>query len=266
MVEEIVAAAQRPRTPRLGRAPERAGRELNRPRRLDEIEGDSESRLSVPIGEFARVLGGGIVPGSIVLVGGDPGIGKSTLMLQVALEMATDAQGACTSRARSRNARSRCAPRACCRRANRFRPKTSSWSPKPTWRRSSNTPAPSSPTCWWSTRSRPFTSPRSNSSAGSVSQVRECSSRLRDLAKSSGHFGLRHRARHQRGHHRRAARARAHRRYRALPGRRPLPGLPPAALGQEPLRRHLRGGRLRNARARAWPRSPTPPRPSWPSA
>jgi DNA repair protein RadA/Sms len=40
------------------------------------------------MGEFARVLGGGIVPGSIVLVGGDPGIGKSTLMLQMALEMA----------------------------------------------------------------------------------------------------------------------------------------------------------------------------------
>ena len=38
--------------------------------------------------EFARVLGGGIVPGSIVLLGGDPGIGKSTLMLQVAAEIA----------------------------------------------------------------------------------------------------------------------------------------------------------------------------------
>jgi DNA repair protein RadA/Sms len=38
--------------------------------------------------EFARVLGGGIVPGSVILVGGDPGIGKSTLILQVALELA----------------------------------------------------------------------------------------------------------------------------------------------------------------------------------
>ena len=37
--------------------------------------------------QFARVLGGGVVPGSIVLIGGDPGIGKSTLLLQVALEM-----------------------------------------------------------------------------------------------------------------------------------------------------------------------------------
>ena len=47
-----------------------------------------KTRIPVPIGEFSRVLGGGIVPGSIVLVGGDPGIGKSTLMLQMALEMA----------------------------------------------------------------------------------------------------------------------------------------------------------------------------------
>jgi DNA repair protein RadA/Sms len=56
------------------------------PRRLNEIEGDAEERLPLSIGEFARVLGGGIVPGSIVLIGGDPGIGKSTLLLQVALE------------------------------------------------------------------------------------------------------------------------------------------------------------------------------------
>jgi DNA repair protein RadA/Sms len=48
---------------------------LSTPRRLSEITGDAEERLSLPIGEFARVLGGGIVPGSIVLIGGDPGSG-----------------------------------------------------------------------------------------------------------------------------------------------------------------------------------------------
>lgn len=58
------------------------------PRRLSEITLDAEERLPVAMGEFSRVLGGGIVPGSIVLIGGDPGIGKSTLMLQVALELA----------------------------------------------------------------------------------------------------------------------------------------------------------------------------------
>jgi len=58
------------------------------PRPIGEVGGDAEDRINLPIGEFARVLGGGIVPGSIVLVGGDPGIGKSTLMLQMAVEMA----------------------------------------------------------------------------------------------------------------------------------------------------------------------------------
>ena len=57
------------------------------PRRLAEISSEDEERMPLPIGEFARVLGGGIVPGSIVLIGGDPGIGKSTLLLQLAVEM-----------------------------------------------------------------------------------------------------------------------------------------------------------------------------------
>jgi len=58
------------------------------PKRLSEIERDHEERIPVPIEEFSRVLGGGVVPGSIVLIGGDPGIGKSTLMLQMTLQMA----------------------------------------------------------------------------------------------------------------------------------------------------------------------------------
>ncbi|MFH1186318.1 MAG: AAA family ATPase, partial [Chloroflexota bacterium] len=60
----------------------------SQPRPIAEIGGDAEDRITLPIAEFARVLGGGIVPGSIVLVGGDPGIGKSTLVLQMAVEMA----------------------------------------------------------------------------------------------------------------------------------------------------------------------------------
>jgi DNA repair protein RadA/Sms len=59
------------------------------PRSIGDVSSDAEDRIHLPIGEFARVLGGGIVPGSIVLVGGDPGIGKSTLMLQMAMEMAS---------------------------------------------------------------------------------------------------------------------------------------------------------------------------------
>ena len=54
----------------------------NAPVRLSEIKGEKEERIQMPSGELNRVLGGGLVPGSIILVGGEPGIGKSTLVLQ----------------------------------------------------------------------------------------------------------------------------------------------------------------------------------------
>lgn len=56
--------------------------------RLGDVEGDTAERHATAIPEFDRVLGGGIVPGSLILVGGDPGIGKSTLMLQAAASLA----------------------------------------------------------------------------------------------------------------------------------------------------------------------------------
>jgi DNA repair protein RadA/Sms len=56
-----------------------------------EIETANALRLSTGIGEFDRVLGGGIVPGSLVLLGGEPGIGKSTLLLQAAAHFAREA-------------------------------------------------------------------------------------------------------------------------------------------------------------------------------
>src|SRR5262249_49372284 len=52
-----------------------------------QIESQNESRQPSGIAEFDQVLGGGIVPGSLVLIGGDPGIGKSTLLLQVSNEL-----------------------------------------------------------------------------------------------------------------------------------------------------------------------------------
>jgi DNA repair protein RadA/Sms len=72
------------------------------PRQIAKISGDVEERIPLAIGEFARVLGGGIVPGSIVLVGGDPGIGKSTLMLQMAMEEY------CMFQEKNLNGRSKC--------------------------------------------------------------------------------------------------------------------------------------------------------------
>ncbi len=59
------------------------------PQRLKEIEGAQVKRSLTGIGELDRVLGGGIVPGSLVLVGGDPGIGKSTLLLQASDRIAS---------------------------------------------------------------------------------------------------------------------------------------------------------------------------------
>lgn len=85
MVEEIVEETKTARS----HAGTHGSSGFSVPKRLADIEGDSEARLPVPIGEFSRVLGGGVVPGSIVLIGGDPGIGKSTLMLQMTLQMAS---------------------------------------------------------------------------------------------------------------------------------------------------------------------------------
>jgi DNA repair protein RadA/Sms len=58
---------------------------------LPEIDVEDSPRTPTGIGEFDRILGGGIVPGSAVLVGGEPGIGKSTLLLQVASDLASGA-------------------------------------------------------------------------------------------------------------------------------------------------------------------------------
>lgn len=65
-----------------------AGARDSRPLPLSQIEGRFGERLPLRTQEFARVLGGGVVPGSLVLIAGDPGIGKSTLLLQVAMELA----------------------------------------------------------------------------------------------------------------------------------------------------------------------------------
>jgi DNA repair protein RadA/Sms len=59
------------------------------PKKLDEIAFEEQPRIITKDAELDRVLGGGIVPGSLVLIGGEPGIGKSTLMLQIALTLST---------------------------------------------------------------------------------------------------------------------------------------------------------------------------------
>jgi DNA repair protein RadA/Sms len=157
-------------------------------KRLSDINAEIDERLPLTIGEFARVLGGGVVPGSVVLIGGDPGIGKSTLLLQVALEMARQSPVLYTSGEESE--------RQIKMRALRLLRDDAS----------DNLPIPEDlylvtetdleailaqvsevkPRLLVIDSIQTTTQPGLESSAGSVSQVRECASRLRELAKSSG--------------------------------------------------------------------------------
>lgn len=88
MVEEIVADE----APSRSVASKAGVVTRSKPQKIGDITSSAEKRIQVPIGEFSRVLGGGIVPGSLVLIGGDPGIGKSTLMLQMTLEVSRGAR------------------------------------------------------------------------------------------------------------------------------------------------------------------------------
>ncbi|HEM4695334.1 MULTISPECIES: DNA repair protein RadA [Streptococcus] len=63
--------------------------EKTRPMKLNEVSSVQVARTKTNMEEFNRVLGGGVVPGSLVLIGGDPGIGKSTLLLQVSTQLST---------------------------------------------------------------------------------------------------------------------------------------------------------------------------------
>ncbi|MCC8044577.1 MAG: DNA repair protein RadA [Clostridiales bacterium] len=83
--------AEEPKTVSKKAASGAVRRELSaKPRTLSEIEFSEESRITTGMGEFDRVLGGGIVQGSLVLLGGDPGIGKSTLLLQMCRNLASN--------------------------------------------------------------------------------------------------------------------------------------------------------------------------------
>lgn len=77
ITEEVIKAGNR------GESKGKIGKEPAKPTMLSEISLTEKDRITCGIGELDRVLGGGIVPGSLVLVGGDPGIGKSTLLLQM---------------------------------------------------------------------------------------------------------------------------------------------------------------------------------------
>lgn len=87
LVEEIEAAPSKHSAPFGGRATATAS---TKPQPMAAIPSQMEHRDSSGMEEFDRVLGGGVVPGSMILLGGDPGIGKSTLLLQIAHTLATE--------------------------------------------------------------------------------------------------------------------------------------------------------------------------------
>jgi DNA repair protein RadA/Sms len=163
----------------------------SRPLRLSEIEGGAEERIPLSIGEFARVLGGGIVPGSIVLVGGDPGIGKSTLLLQMTMQMAGNAENGRVLYVSGEESEKQIKMRA-----------LRLWTAEE--KKSKKLPEDLllvtetnldvilqhifavKPDLVIIDSIQTVYMPEVSSSAGSVTQVRECSARLRELAKSSG--------------------------------------------------------------------------------
>ncbi len=85
MVESVVTAADEKKSSLASITPRSA------PQKISDVVTEGFARIPVPMGELARVLGGGIVPGSLVLIGGEPGIGKSTLLLQMAATLALSA-------------------------------------------------------------------------------------------------------------------------------------------------------------------------------
>ncbi len=180
MVEEIVQEAGPAKSPNASRG--LTGRTA--PRRIGDVNSNSEERMSVPISEFSRVLGGGVVPGSIVLVGGDPGIGKSTLMLQMALAMAGKMRVLYVSGEESE--------RQIKMRADRLMNKGQAFPENLYLVTETNLVTilehnrEVQPGLLIVDSIQTVYLPELDSSAGSVSQVRECSSQLRELAKSSG--------------------------------------------------------------------------------
>ena len=193
MVEEVIEAASA--SSAAAKGPARGLNARSAPKRMSEIEGDAEERIQLPIGEFARVLGGGVVPGSIVLVGGDPGIGKSTLLLQMAMEMATPVdekkQGFKVLYVSGEESERQIKMRAM--RLTRLAGEGGKpFSEDLLLLTETNLDtileqvSAVSPDLLIVDSIQTVYLPDMNSTAGSVSQVRECANRLRELAKSSG--------------------------------------------------------------------------------
>ena len=158
------------------------------PRPIQDIHSDEEQRMQLKHQEFSRVLGGGLVPGSINLIGGDPGIGKSTLLLQIALEIAEQNKVLYVSGEESE--------RQIKMRADRLRRDPDGKVPdlpsklllvtETNLEAILDHAAEIKPKLLVVDSIQTSYLPQLESSAGSVSQVRECASHLREYAKRTG--------------------------------------------------------------------------------
>lgn len=159
-----------------------------KPQSLAEVSGAEEPRLSVPIEELSRVLGGGIVPGSVVLIGGDPGIGKSTLTLQMAMQLAESYSVLYVSGEESARQIKMRSLRLTMKEDGEARPLP----PKLLLLTETNLElifghiASLKPSLVIIDSIQTMSLPQMDSVAGSVTQVRECASQLRELAKTTG--------------------------------------------------------------------------------
>jgi len=183
MAEEQIEKSSSP-----GSAPSSRYNATSVPRSIQDIDSDQDSRISLKHQEFSRVLGGGLVPGSINLIGGDPGIGKSTLLLQIALELAEKIKILYVSGEESE--------RQIKMRADRLHrdqdgntldlPENLLLVTETNLDLILDHAEELEPTLLIIDSIQTSYLPQLNSSAGSVSQVRECASQLREYAKRTG--------------------------------------------------------------------------------
>ena len=209
--------------------------------RVDAVEW---AHRSTGIDELDRVLGGGLVPGSVTLLGGEPGIGKSTLLLQMA-----------AARARAGPPSSTCRPRSPDPQV-RLRAERLGALPDRLWF-ASETSLPDLIAHLDQVRPEVFVvdsiqtvarSRRSARAPGSVGQVRECGPPARAGGQGARRRHGARRPRHEGRRAGRAPRARAPRRHRAVVRGRPPPRAAAAPRGQAPLRLHRRAGPVRDDR------------------
>ena len=152
----------------------------NRPKRLREISSGSEYRIDMMDSELNRVLGGGLVPGSIVLLGGEPGIGKSTLTLQTILNMRDKSILYVSGEESERQLKMR---------AERIRPQLSDnvlVLTETSLEQIFSVASEVAPDMMVVDSIQTIFTESVESSAGSISQIRECASALLRFAKSSG--------------------------------------------------------------------------------